>query len=116
MGLVWYRQDREVVLRRGERPDMAATRGCGPLDELLALHDELGIFAVLVALPADRDLYQDLQGLAAAQRIGWSKQSYVRTMAGHKEERIVDVAVARGRVALTCLAFNTNPGLSQPRR
>jgi hypothetical protein len=58
MGLVWYRQDREVVLavlRRGERPDMAATRGCGPLDELLALHDELGIFDALDAMDVTRE-------------------------------------------------------------
>jgi hypothetical protein len=50
MGLKWYRQDREAVLaalRRGERPDMATTMACGPLDELLALHEELGNFRVL---------------------------------------------------------------------
>jgi len=49
MGLKWHRQDREAVLaalRRGERPDMATTMACGPLDELLALHEELGNFSV----------------------------------------------------------------------
>ena len=50
MERVWYRQDREAVLaalRRGERPDLATTMACGPLDELVALHDELGILAAL---------------------------------------------------------------------
>ena len=45
MERVWYRQDRAAVLaalRRGERPDLATTMACGPLDELVALHDELG--------------------------------------------------------------------------
>ena len=58
MELVWYRQDREAVLdglRRGERPDMAATRACGPLDELLALHDELGVFTAVDAMPVRRE-------------------------------------------------------------
>src|SRR5947208_13699819 len=46
----WYRRDKEAVaaaLRRGERPDLATTMASGPLDELVALHEELGIFAVL---------------------------------------------------------------------
>lgn len=45
MGVVWYQQDRETVLaalRRGERPDLATTMSSGPLDELVALHIELG--------------------------------------------------------------------------
>jgi hypothetical protein len=57
MKRVWYRQDREVVLdalRRGERPDLATTRACGPLDELVALHDELGVFRRLDKLPVPR--------------------------------------------------------------
>lgn len=57
MGQVWYRQDREAVLaalRRGERPDMATTMACGPLDELVALHEELGILAVLDGLAVER--------------------------------------------------------------
>jgi hypothetical protein len=58
MNRVWYRQDREAVfaaLRRGERPDLATTRACGPLDELLALHDELGLFRLLDRLPVSRN-------------------------------------------------------------
>lgn len=59
MERVWYRQDREAVLatlRRGERPDMATTMACGPLDELVALHEELGVLAALgeVAVPRQR--------------------------------------------------------------
>jgi hypothetical protein len=58
MKRVWYRQDREAVLaalRRGERPDLATTTACGPLDELVALHDELGLFRLLDHLPVCRD-------------------------------------------------------------
>jgi DDE family transposase len=50
MKRLWYRQDREAVLaalRRGERPDLATTMACGPLDELVALHEELGAFRAL---------------------------------------------------------------------
>ena len=50
MQRVWYHKDREAVLaalRRGERPDLATTTACGPLDELIALHDELGLFRLL---------------------------------------------------------------------
>src|ERR1700684_308525 len=53
----WYRQDREAVLaalRRGERPDWATTMACGPLDELVALHEELGILEALDELPVTR--------------------------------------------------------------
>jgi len=42
----WYRNDKAVVaeaLRRGQRPDLATTMASGPLDELVALHEELGI-------------------------------------------------------------------------
>src|SRR5437763_14035525 len=58
MKRVWYRQDRESVLaalRRGERPDLATTTACGPLDELVALHDELRIFRLLDRLPVCRE-------------------------------------------------------------
>src|SRR5947209_20321324 len=58
MKRVWYRQDRESVLaalRRGERPDLATTTACGPLDELVALHDELGMFRLLDRLPVARE-------------------------------------------------------------
>ncbi len=57
MERVWYRQDRAAVLaalRRGERPDMATTMACGPLDELVALHEELGILAALDAVAVER--------------------------------------------------------------
>src|SRR5260370_35676537 len=46
----WYRNDKAAVaeaLRRGERPDLATTIASGPLDELVALHQDLGIFAIL---------------------------------------------------------------------
>jgi hypothetical protein len=53
MKLRWYRRNQEVVakaLEDGARPDMATTMASGPLDQLVALHDELGIFAALDAL------------------------------------------------------------------
>src|SRR5260221_5214662 len=53
----WYRRDKEAVaaaLQRGERPDLAATMASGPLDELVALHEELGIFASLDELEVQR--------------------------------------------------------------
>ena len=49
----WYRRDKEAVaaaLRRGERPDLATTMASGPLDELVALHEELGIFGIVEQL------------------------------------------------------------------
>jgi hypothetical protein len=57
MGVLWYRQDAAAVragLERGERPDLATTMASGPLDELVALHDELGIFAILDGLQGER--------------------------------------------------------------
>ena len=53
MKLRWYQRNQEVVakaLEEGARPDMATTMASGPLDELVALHDELGVFAALDAL------------------------------------------------------------------
>src|SRR5205085_7210166 len=53
----WYRNDKTAVtkaLRRGERPDMATTMASGPLDELVALHQELGIFAILDEVEVQR--------------------------------------------------------------
>jgi DDE family transposase len=58
MALAWYRQDKEAAaaaLRRGERPDMATTMSSGPLDGLVALHDELGVFAALDAVEPARE-------------------------------------------------------------
>lgn len=72
MGLRWYRQDKDAVvgaLRRGERPDMATTMSSGPLDELVALHDELGVFAALDAVELAR------------QRAGVEDRLLLRTLA-----------------------------------
>jgi len=58
MALAWYRQDKEAVvaaLRRGERPDLATTMSSGPLDELVALHDEVGVFSALDAVELARE-------------------------------------------------------------
>ena len=57
MSLGWFRQDTQAVLEalgRGERPFMATTMASGPLDELVALHIELGVFDVLDQLPVVR--------------------------------------------------------------
>ena len=57
MKRVWYRHDRDAVLdalRRGQRPDLATTMACGPLDELLALHDELGALPAVAGLHVQR--------------------------------------------------------------
>src|SRR2546423_12086405 len=53
----WYRNDKAAVaeaLRGGERPDLATTMASGPLDELVAFHQELGIFAILDELEVQR--------------------------------------------------------------
>jgi hypothetical protein len=53
----WYRNDKAAVaeaLRAGERPDLATTMASGPLDELVALHEELGIFAIVDELDVQR--------------------------------------------------------------
>jgi hypothetical protein len=42
-------------------------------------------------LPEERLLYQDLQGLAQGRLIDWSHHRYVRTIAGHKQVREVEV-------------------------
>jgi len=58
MERVWYRQDREAVLaglRAGERPDLATTMASGPLDELVALHEALGLFAALDTVAVARE-------------------------------------------------------------
>ena len=58
MSIVWYEQDREAVLAalgRGERPDMATTMAAGPLDELVALHEELGVLAALEEVESTRE-------------------------------------------------------------
>jgi len=63
----------------------------GPL--LAWLKYEKGIDA-LVPLPADRLLYQDVQGLAAADLISWTHHRYVRSVQGHKQVREVEVTQA----------------------
>lgn len=55
--MAWYRNDKAAVaeaLRRGERPDLATTMASGPLDELVALHEELGILAIVDELEVQR--------------------------------------------------------------
>jgi hypothetical protein len=63
----------------------------GPL--LAWLKYRQGIDA-LVSLPEDRLLYQDLQGLADGQLIDWTHHRYLRTIAGHKQVREVEVMAA----------------------
>src|SRR5258708_9515220 len=74
--MAWYRNDKAVVveaLREGERPDLATTMASGPLDELVALHQELGIFAILDELEVQRT------------RAGVADELVLRTLAcGHR--------------------------------
>jgi hypothetical protein len=44
----------EAALGRKEPPDMATTMSSGPLDELVGLHEELGIFKALDDVQTDR--------------------------------------------------------------
>src|SRR5438874_6816860 len=55
--MAWYHNDEASVgeeLRQGERTDLATTMASGPLDELVALHEELGIFAILDEMEVQR--------------------------------------------------------------
>ena len=57
MEVRWFERDKEALpndLRRGVRPLMATTMSSGPLDELIALHDELGVLDALDQLPVAR--------------------------------------------------------------
>jgi hypothetical protein len=57
MPLEWFRQDKPAVLerlRRKDRPLMATTMASGPLDELIALHIELGVVEALDTLTTNR--------------------------------------------------------------
>lgn len=57
MRRVWYQRDHAAVveaLRQGVRPDMATTMASGPLDELVALHDQLGVFEALESVAVNR--------------------------------------------------------------
>src|SRR3954466_3845659 len=72
MEVQWFKRDKEAVLddlRRGVRPLMATTMASGPLDELIALHIELGIFDALDPMPVVR------------QRAGIEDQLLLRTLA-----------------------------------
>lgn len=72
MERAWYRQDRGVVeaaLLRGERPDLATPLGAGVLDELVALHEELGILEAVGDLAVTR------------QRAGVGDEPLLRTLA-----------------------------------
>ncbi len=53
-GIEETQQRWQAALQRGERPDLATTMASGPLDELVALHDELGIFEILEQLEVQR--------------------------------------------------------------
>ncbi len=63
----------------------------GPL--LAWLKSRKGIY-VLVLLPVDRLLYQDVRGSADAQLLEWTHHRYVGTVRGHKHIREVDVTAA----------------------
>ena len=57
MGLRWFEHNRQAVLDalcRGEHPDLATNTAGGPLDELVALHIELGVFDALSGLTPAR--------------------------------------------------------------
>jgi hypothetical protein len=57
MELRWYRRDQEAVaeaLKGGVCPDMATVMASGPLDDLVALHNELGVFTALDCLEPRR--------------------------------------------------------------
>lgn len=57
MELRWYRRDQEGVaeaLEGGAHPDLATTMASGPLDDLVGLHEELGVFAALDSLDPQR--------------------------------------------------------------
>jgi hypothetical protein len=43
-----------AALQRGARPDLATTTASGPLDELVALHETLGVFAALDEVAVER--------------------------------------------------------------
>lgn len=72
MELTWYRQDqRQVVeaLQRGEQPEMATTMASGRLDELVGLHEQLGVFEALDLVTSQR------------QRLGIDDRLLLRTLA-----------------------------------
>jgi hypothetical protein len=57
MQRVWFRHDQAAVLealRANRRPDLATTSSSGPLDELVALHRQLGILDLMDELEVRR--------------------------------------------------------------
>jgi Transposase DDE domain len=96
---------REAAVTRALVEQALAAGGAGCIELLLAdglyadgpllawLKHAHGIDA-LVRLPADRLLYEDLQGLAAGRCLTWREQRYTRTVRGRKERRTVALAGA----------------------
>lgn len=94
---------KEAAVTRGLVEQVLAAGGTGCIHLLLAdglyadgpllawLKYQHGIDA-LVSLPADRLLYEDLQGLARGHRLAWQEQRYLRTIRGQKEQRTVALA------------------------
>src|SRR6266566_7909341 len=51
----WYQNGKAAVaVRRGERPDLATTMASGRLDELVTLHGEIWIFAIVDEMEVQR--------------------------------------------------------------
>jgi len=109
--MAWYRNEKAAVaeaLRRGERPDLATTMASGPLDELVALHQELGILAILDELEVQRARagVPDELRLAHAGDLAVCRASVL--------ERSQRGFVPRtGRVTATGLGAGTNPAGQQ---
>ena len=91
----WYRRDKEAVaaaLQRGDRPDVATTMASGPLDELVALHEELGIFAILDEVEVQRKragvpdelrlAHEGLVAVCGAGLLEWSSRGAVSRASG----------------------------------
>jgi len=96
---------KEACVVRSLVEDVIAAGGAGAIEWLLMdalyadgpllawLEYQCGIHA-LVRLPEDRQMYQDLQGLARAKLIDWQSHTDVRYVAGHKQVRDVSVTMA----------------------
>jgi hypothetical protein len=59
----------------------------GPLIAWLAYAQGIDI---LVPLPGDREMYADALGIAGSGIVAWKRQSYTRTISGHKQRRTVE--------------------------
>ena len=100
----WYRNDKAAVaeaLRRGERPDLATTMASGPLDELVALHEELGIFAIVEQLEVKR------------KRVGVPDALLLRTLATLPFVKQASVLATWASVLRKRLIFRTDVPSSQ---